>query len=142
VSPLYMKMSLLRVSGLEQSAQASSVWLPCSPSGSASKKKEPGDGRGHFSLRNRFGPERKWVLVRIHFGPDWWSAAPRTSAGSRSTHGFLFSRSRQSTAHHPNRGWLGLVLFDKHNHGSAAQSILTAQVMTSRQLIIGKYWYS
>jgi hypothetical protein len=107
VSPLYMKMSLLRVSGLEQSAQASSVWLPCSPSGSASKKKEPGDGRGHFSLRNRFGPERKWVLVRIHFGPDWWSAAPRTSAGSRSTHGFLFSRSRQSTAHHPNRGWLG-----------------------------------
>jgi hypothetical protein len=38
--PLYMNMSLLRVSGLEQSAQASSLWLPCSPSGLASKKKQ------------------------------------------------------------------------------------------------------
>nr|CAB3488062.1 unnamed protein product [Digitaria exilis] len=39
VSPLYMKMSLSRPSGLEQSAHASSAGTPGSPIGSASKKK-------------------------------------------------------------------------------------------------------
>ena len=40
VSPLYMKTSLSRFSGLAQSAHASSSCRPGSPTGSASKKKE------------------------------------------------------------------------------------------------------